>query len=188
MHLPPSCTCPSSPDPKRDPMSTTRTPADLQTFLTEHAPNATLIGDMGETPTVPAAALALAVAPDQIMKTLLFSVETPHKTELVVVISHGERRVDKGVLATQFGVGRKRVSLAPAQLVLATIGYPAGGVPPFGHAHTLPVFLDASVVESADAYASIFYAGGGDDHTMMRLHLADLLRICAPTVLPLSSF
>ena len=116
-----------------------RTPADLQSFLTASQIAATLIADLGDTPTVPAAAAALGVATDQIIKTLLFLIEAPGELDTpprpVVVISHGEKRVDKGLLAAYWGVGKKRVNLAPAEVVLSLLGYPAGGVPPFGHSH-----------------------------------------------------
>ena len=54
-----------------------RTPQDLQHYLEQAGIQAQLINEIGDTPTVPAAAAALGVAPDQIVKTLLFLVEQP---------------------------------------------------------------------------------------------------------------
>ena len=171
------------------------TPDDLAIYIACHAPNARLLRDLGETPTVPAAAAALGVAPDQIIKTLLFTIRgAAHAAEanadapppLVVVISHGERRIERALLAAYMGVGKKAVSLAPAPLVLEHTGYAVGGVPPFGHATPLPVLLDAAVVDAAARFGGSLYGGGGDDHTMLQLTFDDLLRICAPTLLPLS--
>jgi prolyl-tRNA editing enzyme YbaK/EbsC (Cys-tRNA(Pro) deacylase) len=165
------------------------TPNDLATFVAVHAPGARLLRNLGDTPTVPAAAAALGVAPDQIIKTLLFVVRPQSVGDdprLIVVISHGERRVDKALLAAYVGVGKKGVSLAPAPLVLERTGYAAGGVPPFGHATPLPVLLDEAVLAAAARFDGHLYGGGGDNHTMLRLSLDDLLRISAPTVLPLS--
>lgn len=164
------------------------TPADLHRFLVERAPSAELIGELGDTPTVPAAAAALGVEPDQIVKTLLFEIKegSGERPRLVAVISHGERRVDKGRVGAHFGAGKKQVTLAPADRVLAEVGYPVGGVPPVGHRTALPVLLDASVVEAAARFGGVLYGGGGDDRTMLRLGLDDLLRLCAPVVLPLS--
>lgn len=164
-----------------------RTPADLQAWLDIHAPDATLVADLGETPTVPAAAAALGVEPDQIIKTLLFTLEREGGLEeTVVVISNGERRVDTRLLATECGVARKRIVLASAQRVAELIEYPVGGVPPFGHGTRLRVLLDASVLRAAEQYGGVLYGGGGDDHTMMRLTLEDLLRLCQPRVAGLS--
>jgi prolyl-tRNA editing enzyme YbaK/EbsC (Cys-tRNA(Pro) deacylase) len=171
-------------------------PAELALFLQQHAPTMQLVANLGETPTVPAAAAALGVESDQIIKTLLFVVDGPasaspgggeRAAEMVVVISNGERRVDKGALAVHFGVGKKRITLAPAELVAAQVGYAVGGVPPVGHRSPLPVLLDASVQEAALRYGGIFYGGGGDDRTMLRLTLDDLLRLTRATVVPLSS-
>ncbi|MBE2239646.1 MAG: YbaK/EbsC family protein [Caldilineaceae bacterium] len=160
------------------------TPVDLQRFLDEYGIQAELLPDIGHTPTVPAAAMALGVKPDQIIKTLLFLVEQPAAAPApVVVISHGERRVDKRLLAEHFGVGKKRVTLAPADVVLATLGYPAGGVPPFGHATQLPVIVDASVQALE---ASVIFGGGGDDRTMLRLTVAELLRVTGAEVVAMS--
>lgn len=164
------------------------TTADLQRFIDAHAIQAELLPDIGHTPTVPAAALALGVTPDQIVKTLLFLIEPQGQDAAtpVVVISHGERRVDKGRLAARFGVSKKRVTLAPAAVVLATLGYPAGGVPPFGHHTPLPVIVDASVQALNARHGGVIYGGGGDDRTMMRLTVTELLRVTKAEVLAVS--
>ncbi len=162
------------------------TPDDLATFIAAHAPTARLLRDLGDTPTVPAAAAALGVAPDQILKTLLFTVGPAGSAQLIVVISNGERRIDKARLAAHFATGKQNVRLAPAEAVLAHTGYAVGGVPPFGHTESHPVLLDATVPLAAAQYGGHLYGGGGDDHTMLHLTLDDILRICTPTVLPLS--
>lgn len=166
------------------------TPQDLQQFLDQAGIQAELINDIGDTPTVPAAAAALGVVPDQIVKTLLFLVEQPGtengEPQPVVVISNGESRVDKRPLADHFNVGKKRVKLAPAEVVLELLGYPAGGVPPFGHRTALPVILDASVVATGAEHAGIIFGGGGDDRTMMRLTVDELRRVVQPHIMAVS--
>ncbi len=163
-----------------------RTPLDLQRYLTEAQIAAELLPDLGDTPTVPAAAAVLGVEPDQIIKTLLFLIEEPAEAIPVIVISHGERRVDKKLLANHFAVGTKRVKFAPADVVLDLLGYPAGGVPPIGHKTPIPVLLDASVVRAAEQFGGILFGGGGDDRTMLRITLAELLRVTIPTVVTIS--
>lgn len=171
-------------------MSRQLTPEDLQRYVTETAIDARLIRDIGETPTVPAAAAALGVAPAQIIKTLLFLVEKPgaseRRADTVVVISNGESRVDKRPLADHFGVGKKRVKLAPAETVLAQLGYPAGGVPPFGHRNECPVILDEAILALQDDYDGVIYGGGGDDRSMLQLTVAELRRVTTPTILAVS--
>ena len=166
-------------------------PDGLRRFVAEHAIAAALVDGLGDTPTVPAAAAALGVDPDQIIKTLLFLVERRPDAgatydDPVVVISNGQQRVDKGRLAAHCGVGKKKVNLAPAAVVLDLLGYPAGGVPPFGHRTALPVLVDASILALRERFAGVIYGGGGDDRTMMRLTVDELLRVTQGQVVALS--
>jgi len=158
------------------------TPQELQQFLTTQQLSAELLHDIGETPTVPAAAAALGVATDQIIKTLLFLVQLPEQTEAqpIVVISHGEKRVNKKLLARHFGVGAKKAKLAPADVVIALLGYPPGGVPPVGHKTMLPIILDTSVIDAAARFDGTLYGGGGDNRTMLRIGLPELLAHVQP--------
>lgn len=156
-------------------------PGELQAFIDREQIEAQLIGGLGDTPTVPAAAAALGVEPLQIVKTLLFLVERQGggsaQREPVVVISHGERRVDRGVLAEHWGVSKKRVTLAPAGVVVEVLGYAAGGVPPFGHRTRPQVLIDEGILGVRDRFGGVVYGGGGDDRTMMRLSVDELLRV-----------
>jgi prolyl-tRNA editing enzyme YbaK/EbsC (Cys-tRNA(Pro) deacylase) len=162
-------------------------PEDLQAHIDAQGIAAELIGGLGDTPTVPAAAAALGVETEQIIKTLLFLVEQPGApAQPVVVISYGEQRVDRGQLALRWGVGKKRVSLAPAPVVLDLLGYAAGGVPPFGHRTALPVLVAAGILNLQKRYAGIVYGGGGDDRTMMKLTVDELLRVTGGEILELN--
>jgi len=173
-----------------------QTPNDLENYILEHSINAQLIRNLGDTPTVPEAAEALEVQTDQIIKTLLFLIDRPHgdpqdspEMQYAVVISNGTNRVDKRLLSTYFEVGRKRVKLASSDVVLAMLGYPAGGVPPFGHRTSLPVFLDEAILtlsRQSDGNC-IVYGGGGDAHTMLKLTVDELLRVTQPEILAFSA-
>jgi prolyl-tRNA editing enzyme YbaK/EbsC (Cys-tRNA(Pro) deacylase) len=159
-------------------MATVHGPQDLLAYIDEQGITAELIGGLGDTPTVPAAAAALGVESEQIIKTLLFLVDKQDAARKpVVVISYGEKRVDKGLLAERWGVGKKRVTLAPADVVLDLLGYAAGGVPPFGHRTALPVIVDAGILNLRQRYRGVIYGGGGDDRTMMKLTVDELLRV-----------
>lgn len=154
-----------------------QTPADLYAFIVAHGIEAELINGIGETPTVSAAAAALGVAPDQVIKTLLFFVgDRPH-----TIIAHGVAPVRDRSLAGFFGVGKRQIRLARAEEVVAITGYPAGGVPPFGHVQPTPVLLARSLL----AFETVF-GGGGDDRTMMKLATAELLRVTQPALIDLA--
>jgi len=144
------------------------TPTDLAAYIAAHGIAAEIVPMAVETPTVPAAAAALGVEPGQIIKSLLFLV----RDRPVLVIASGETKVDRGVVAGRYGVGKKQVKLADAATVLQLTGYPAGGVPPFGHPQPLPTLLDRAV-----AKWNVVYGGGGDDHTLLRIAPGELARV-----------
>lgn len=145
-----------------------RTPADLAQFIAEQAIDAQITHMEMDTPTVPAAAAALGVQPAQIIKTLLFMV----KEEPVLMIACGDATVDRRQLADRFGVGKKQVKLADAQTVLRLLGYPVGGVPPFGHITAAPVLLDEKM-----RLWDVVYGGGGDHRTLLRVTPAELAQV-----------
>ncbi len=171
-------------------MTSQLTPADLKHYIAQSAIRARLITDIGDTPTVPAAAQVLGVATAQIIKTLLFLIDASGTDGTVpnpvVVISNGVSPVDKRPLADHFGVGKKRVKLAPAAIVLDLLGYPAGGVPPFGHRNRLPVILDAAILALEEEYGGVIYGGGGDDRSMIELTVGELRRVTQPLILAVS--
>lgn len=146
------------------------TPLDLAQFIRQAGIAADLIPMTVDTPTAPAAAAALGVARAQIIKSLLFEIQG----ELLMVISAGDVQVDRRALAARLGVGKKQIKLAASETVLRCLGYPVGGVPPFGHATRVPILLDRSV-----AREEVIYGGGGDDRTMLRLTPAELQRATA---------
>jgi len=165
------------------------TPDDLQAYITAHGITARLVRDLGDTSTVPLAAAALGVETERIIKSLLLLVKLPggDAPRPVLVISNGERRVDYRAIGDHFGVNRKKVEFAPADVVLALFGYPAGGVPPFGHRTTVPVILDAALLTLPGGDGAMVYGGGGDDSTMLEITVAELRRVVQPEILDTSS-
>ncbi len=165
-------------------------PNDLQAYMDEKGIAARLVRGLGDTRTVPLAAAALGVEPEQIIKSLLFLVHLPERQggpQPVLVIVGGERRVDYRAIAARFGVSRKKVRMAAADVVLEVTGYPAGGVPPFGHHSVVPAILDAAILAGSPADAATVYGGGGDEETMLEITLAELLRVVQPELLSVSS-
>ncbi len=146
------------------------TPTELARFIADHGIAAELVPMTVETPTVPAAAAALGVSPAQIIKSLLFMI----RDQPVLVIASGETLVDRGALAVRFGTGKKQIKLADPDTVLRLTGYPAGGVPPFGHRTRVPVLLDRAVLAW-----DVIYGGGGDDRTLLRVAPGELVRVTA---------
>lgn len=155
-----------------------RTSEHFKDFISRHDIDATLINPDGETPTVPAAAEAMGCHPDQIIKSLLFLVKRDgSEREPALVISAGTGRVDYRALADTFDVSRKDVRMASFDEVVEITGYPAGGVPPFGHNEPLPTYVDQTVLDN-----EMVFGGGGDDQTMLQIKVKELLRITDATI------
>jgi prolyl-tRNA editing enzyme YbaK/EbsC (Cys-tRNA(Pro) deacylase) len=80
----------------------------------------------------------------------------------------------------RFGVGRKKVKLASAEVVAGETGFLVGAMPPFGHRQPLPTLIDRRVLEKP-----VVYAGGGSDYTLLRLDPATILQVTGGEVLDL---
>jgi prolyl-tRNA editing enzyme YbaK/EbsC (Cys-tRNA(Pro) deacylase) len=115
----------------------------------------------------------LGVAPEQIIKSLVFVVEG----EPLLVINNGLAKVDRRKIATRLGVGRKRVKFANAEQALAITGFVVGSMPPFGHRQTLPTYIDPAVMEF-----EVIFGGGGAIDAMLRLTPAELVRVTAAEI------
>jgi prolyl-tRNA editing enzyme YbaK/EbsC (Cys-tRNA(Pro) deacylase) len=140
---------------------------DLQQYLLSQGIKAKVMRLEAPTPTVTAAATAVGVEPDQIVKSLLFLVDdTP-----VLAIANGLQDVDRRAVARYFDVGRKRVKLAGSQDVLAITGYKAGAVPPLGWKTKVQAFIDPGVLQH-----EVVYAGGGDTNTLVEISPRDIMR------------
>ena len=143
-----------------------RAPAHLLAFLAQHRIDAEFVAPGVPMPTVRAAAPAIGVPEEEILKTLLFTSEDGAH---VIAIANGTSRINRTRLAEVADLTRPWA--ASPDTVLAVTGYPAGGVTPLGLPPGLPVIVD----ERAAALASAF-AGGGAEDLLLRLNPADIIR------------
>ncbi len=95
------------------------------------------------TRTAQEAADAIGCEVAQIVKSLLFTVNG----QPIVALVSGVNQLDFGKLAALCGVGRKKVKRPDADTVKAASGFSIGGVPPFGHASPLPVYVDEDLLQ-----------------------------------------
>ena len=150
---------------------------DLQQFIDTHRIEATILPLDAHTATVSDAARVLGVLTDQIIKSLVFSInDTP-----LLVINNGLARVDRRKLAKYLGIGRNKVKFARPDQALEMTGYVVGSMPPFGHRQPLRTLVDSAVSRQETVYG-----GGGDINAMMRLTPTVLLSETAAGVLDLS--
>jgi prolyl-tRNA editing enzyme YbaK/EbsC (Cys-tRNA(Pro) deacylase) len=100
------------------------------------------------TKTAADAAAAIGVEVGQIVKSLVFAVDG----EVVMALVAGSNQLDERKLGTAAGGGKAR--RVDADVVREATGYPIGGVPPFGHATTLRVFVDPDLLVYDEVWAA----------------------------------
>ena len=154
-------------------------PDDLRAYMAQEGISGEIVYLDVPTPTVETAAAAVGVQPDQIVKSLLFLV----KDKAVLAVTCGVLRVEKRILARKYDVGRKKIELADAATVLATIGYPVGTVPPFGHRTPIPTLLDQRVLDHDEVYA-----GGGGENALVRVNSSEIQKYSEAEVLDLHTW
>jgi len=154
------------------------TPNDLERFMDEKEIEGEIVYLDMPTPTVETAAQAVGTHPDQIVKSVLFSI----RDDQVLAIACGTQLIERRVIATLYSVGRKRVKLANAEIVLESTGYPVGTVPPFGHPTPIRTLIDPNVLEHNEVYA-----GGGAHNSLVRLKPQDILAITEAQIIDLHS-
>ncbi len=123
-----------------------------------------------------AAAAALGVEPERMLKTLLAEVS----------FSDGQRRLVCGVVpvsgsldlkALAMAVGGKRGVMAEPAAAERSTGYVVGGISPLGQRTRLPTVVD----ESADLHDTVFVSAGRRGLSV-ELAPADLLRLTGAVV------
>ncbi len=122
----------------------------VRAFLSEHAPDLTVIDQGKSTATVLEAAQALGVEPARIAKTLSLRAGD----HVVLLVTRGDARLHNGKAKTALGAKPRMLG---ADEVEVLTGHPVGGVCPFGLANPLPVYCDASL----RAFDTVFPAAGG---------------------------
>lgn len=154
-------------------------PEALLAWCAAHGVAARLLRPGVPTPTVPEAAAAVGVAPERVLKSLVFWVDGAP----TLVIAAGEDRLVYPKLAAALGTSRRRVRLASADEALELTGFPVGAMPPFGHRTPLPTWVDAARVRPGLEVV----AGGGARDALIKVTTDDLLRATAARSAPLTN-
>lgn len=121
------------------------------------------------------AAAAIGVDVAVIVKSLVFAVDG----QVVLAYVSGARQLDEAKLAA--AAGGDHCARVDADVVRRATGYPIGGVPPFGHATALRVFIDESLLEHDELWAA-----AGTPTDVFPISPADLVRVSGGTVLDLT--
>lgn len=100
------------------------------------------------TKTAADAAAAIGVEVGQIVKSLVFAVDG----EVVMAYVSGSNQLDEKKLARAAGGAKSR--RVDADVVREATGFPIGGVPPFGHATALRIFIDVDLLGYGEVWAA----------------------------------
>ena len=123
------------------------------------------------TKTAADAAAAIGVTVGQIVKSLVFGVDG----EIVMALVSGSNQLDEKKLAA--AAGGAKCARVDADAVRDATGYPIGGVPPFGHATQLRVFVDPDLLQYDEVWAA---AGTWNDN--FGAAPADIVRVAGGVV------
>ena len=113
---------------------------------------------------------ALGVTPERVFKTLIASITTSGKPELVVGIVPVSGQMDLKALAA--AVGAKRADMADPAAAQRSSGYVVGGISPLGQRTRLRTVID----QSAMSYETVLVSGGRRG-LQVELAPADLVRL-----------
>jgi Cys-tRNA(Pro) deacylase len=128
------------------------------------------------TRTAPDAANAIGCQVAQIVKSLIFIANG----EPVVALVSGANRLDERKLAALRGIGRKKVKRPDADTAKTITGFSIGGVPPFGHASALPVYVDEDLTRF-----DVVWAAAGTPFAVFAITPDDLVQASQGTVVDL---
>ena len=117
------------------------------------------------------AADAIGVELGQIVKTLVFLVDAAPVAALV----SGDNMLDEDLLAA--AAGGATATRPDAQRVREATGFPIGGVPPFGHATALPVYVDRDLLRF-----DVVWAAAGTPHVNFAIAPDALVQATGGTV------
>jgi Cys-tRNA(Pro)/Cys-tRNA(Cys) deacylase len=120
------------------------------------------------------AATALGVAPEQVFKTLVATVDDA----LTVAVVPVSGTLDLKALAK--ARGGKRAAMAEVRAAERATGYVAGGISPVGQRTTLPTVIDASAMTFTTVYVS-----GGKRGVDLELAPDDLVQVTSAVVAPI---
>jgi prolyl-tRNA editing enzyme YbaK/EbsC (Cys-tRNA(Pro) deacylase) len=126
------------------------------------------------TKTAADAAAAIGVDVAQIVKSLIFGVDG----RIVLAYVSGANRLDERKLAA--AAGGTKCARVDADAVRDATGFPIGGVPPFGHAAPLPLFIDPDLLAHDEVWAA---AGTWND--VFPIDPQDLVHVTGGTVVDL---
>lgn len=110
----------------------------------------------------------------KIIKTVVFKDE---QGRVYAAIVRAEQGVDRKIIKKLYKI--KDLRLIPRDEVVKEIGYPAGGVPPFG-------FLARFLLDAGLDSNEVVYAGGGSTRSLIKIKISEIERVTQPNKIKIS--
>jgi prolyl-tRNA editing enzyme YbaK/EbsC (Cys-tRNA(Pro) deacylase) len=117
------------------------------------------------------------ISPEDTANTILVAIKREPRRHVACVVL-ASTRLDVNH-ALRDVLGEKRLSFADAEETVAVTGMRVGGVAPFGMPESVPVFVDAAVMQRPE----IVLGGGGRD-SKLRLVPSELAKVPSLKVIP----
>lgn len=115
---------------------------------------------------------ALGVPEHGVIKTLIFETE---RREPLCILMHGDREVSAKQLART--IGTKTVAPCAPEVADRHSGYQVGGTSPFGLRHTMPIYMQSTILE-----LSRIFINGGARGFLVEIDPRDAQRALAPVL------
>jgi prolyl-tRNA editing enzyme YbaK/EbsC (Cys-tRNA(Pro) deacylase) len=132
------------------------------------------------THTAQEAARAVGAELGQIVKSLVFVAPGADRLDGVVALVSGSNRVDISRLAAFLGMPALR--RATADEAAGLTGFVIGGIPPFGHRHSLRVVMDPDLERHATVWAA-----AGTPNAVFPIAPESLRELAGASVVPLAA-
>jgi prolyl-tRNA editing enzyme YbaK/EbsC (Cys-tRNA(Pro) deacylase) len=90
-----------------------------------------------------------------------------------MALMSGVNQLDFGKLAALCNANRNKIKRPDADTVKAATGFSIGGVPPFGHASPLPIYVDEDLLQF-----DVIWAAAGTPFAVFAIVPDELVRGC----------
>ncbi len=147
----------------------------VQQIINELGLDSQIVEFSESTRTSAEAAAVIGTTVAQICKSILFAAGEGAEAIPVMVIASGANRIDTHKVQSHIG---QHLHKANAAFVRDKTGYAIGGVPPFGHASPITIFIDQDLLQY-----EVVYAAGGTPNSIFPLKPADLVQVTGGQVI-----
>ena len=139
----------------------------VQTALSAHRLDYSVVEMTATTRTAKDAAAAIGCTVGQIVKSLVF--RTVRTAEPILVLASGANRVNEEQIGK---ILCEPIEKADANYVLETTGFAIGGVPPLGHSRTIQTLIDMDLMKF-----EVTWAAAGTPNAVFRVSPQDLQKL-----------